>query len=270
MLLKNALIVNARKIERLVKERIDMLNALQKECVDECNKLPMGKLHAAKRGNSVAYYDRTRIGGKTGEYIPKSRINEAQKLAQREYDEHMIEIINRQLYHLSHLSNLEDEISVTGISEAKLRIVNKKIQSDEEYIMNWTKSDYLKKSTDNVMTEYYTAKGEHVRSKSECIIADTLYRMNVPYKYEYPCNVDGYIKYNPDFTCLNIRERREIIWEHFGMMDDESYSENVVRKIKMLTMSGLRFGEKFIFTMETSTEPLSSKVIERVITDYLL
>lgn len=268
--MKNALIVNARKLERLVKERIDMLKRLQKECEDECSKLPKGKLHAAKRGNSVAYYDRTQIGGKTGEYIPKSRISEAQKLAQREYDEYMIKIIKHQLYHLKWLSNLEGEISIIGIPEAKLRIVNKKIQTDEEYISNWIKTDYIKKNTDNVMTEYYTAKGELVRSKSECIIADTLYRMNVPYKYEYPCYIDGYSKYHPDFTCLNIRERREVIWEHFGLMDDVAYSENVVRKLKKLMMSGLKLGEKFVFTMETSTEPLSTKVIERIITDYLL
>ena len=53
------------------------------------------------------------------------------------------------------------------------------------------------------MTEYYTIKGERVRSKSEKIIADELYRYQIPYKYEFPLTLATHnrnIQLYPDFT----------------------------------------------------------------------
>lgn len=46
-------------------------------------------------------------------------------------------------------------------------------------------------------TEFITNSGERVRSKSELIIADELYRYQVPYRYEKPLKiaiVDSYIE----------------------------------------------------------------------------
>jgi len=68
--------------------------------------------------------------------------------------------------------------------------------------------------------ELYTAKGERVRSKSEIIIADSLMRAGVPYRYEFPIILNGYGKIYPDFTVLNVGLRKELYWEHLGMMDD--------------------------------------------------
>ena len=70
------------------------------------------------------------------------------------------------------------------------------------------------------MCMFYTSKGERVRSKSEVIIADVLNREGVPYRYEYPIYIKGIGKIYPDFTVLNIGIRKEMIWDHFGMMDD--------------------------------------------------
>ena len=39
-------------------------------------------------------------------------------------------------------------------------------------------------------------KGERVRSKSEKIIADKLYMLGIPYRYEYPLVLDGNYKLN--------------------------------------------------------------------------
>ena len=57
-------------------------------------------------------------------------------------------------------------------------------------------------------TEYYTYKGERVRSKSEMIIANELFRNNIPYKYELPIELENWNKkvtIYPDFTVLNKR-----------------------------------------------------------------
>jgi len=268
--LKNDLVVNARIIEKLAVESLRMMTQIEKECLEECKELPQGKLHAAKRGNGVSYYKRNRKDEKTGEYIPKKNFEEAKKLAQREYDEKLLKTIKSMKFHLNCILHMEDKLYVRSITESKIQLVEKKVLSDEEYIEDWEQQKYYGKSSDEIMTEYFTDKGEHVRSKSECLIANALYRMNIPYKYEQECKVEGYNDYHPDFTCINVRNRHQIIWEHLGMMTDAGYVEKQVRKIKKLITSGYKLGEDFIITMETQLEPLSTKVIEQMISDYLL
>ena len=123
------------------------------------------------------------------------------------------------------------------------------------------------------MPEYLTARGERVRSKSEIIIADTLFRLKIPYRYEYPLNLKNTkgekLTLYPDFTCLNLRTRREFYWEHFGMMDNSEYSENVVQKLHLYEQNGIIPGKNLIITMETSTIPINTKQIELLAKSYL-
>ena len=98
-----------------------------------------------------------------------------------------------------------------------------------------------------------------VRSKSEVIIADALTRANIPYRYEYPTSIKGWGTLYPDFTCLDIRTREEIIWEHFGLMGDPDYAENAVQKITHYAASGYVLGKNLIATFESGTTPLSVK-----------
>lgn len=70
----------------------------------------------------------------------------------------------------------------------------------EEFIKNWEKKEYEGKSFFMGCPEYYTTKGERVRSKSEVIIADSLYRANVPYRYEYPLYLERLV------SCLFINK----------------------------------------------------------------
>lgn len=73
--------------------------------------------------------------------------------------------------------------------------------------------EYRGKGFDESTSEFYTAKGEKVRSKSEVIIADVLSREGIPYRYEYPLYLKGIGKVHPDFTVLNVKQRKEIYWE---------------------------------------------------------
>ena len=71
-----------------------------------------------------------------------------------------------------------------------------------------------------------------MRSKSELNIADTLYKMEIPYKYKCPFVLMNGRTVHPDFTILDIVNRREIYWEHRGMMDDRMYLKQSVQRIK--------------------------------------
>lgn len=57
-------------------------------------------------------------------------------------------------------------------------------------------------------------------------------------------------------------------WEHFGLMDDESYSQNTSSKLQLYTSCGIIPGIQLITTYETKEYPLSTEVIEKTIHYY--
>lgn len=267
--MQNRISVNTTELEALINERIKLINALYGNITEELNSLPTGKLHVSKRGNYRVFYKRNASADKTGIYIPKKNHKEAVGLAQREYDEKLLKEIERQLYHLKQLKRNHLENVITTISENKRDLIESKIVVNEEYMKIWQEIEYNTRSFEGITTEYYTDNDERVRSKSEILIANTLKRMGVPYRYEYPQEVQGLGNYHPDFTCLNIRLQREVIWEHFGRMTDEGYVENMVNKLNRLTLAGYKLGKDYIFTTETEKTPLNTRVVERMIIDFL-
>lgn len=89
--------------------------------------------------------------------------------------------------------------------------------------------------------------------------------MRHPYRYECPLQLKVY----PDFTVLNVKERKEIYWEHLGMMDDLDYVENALRKITLYEKNGIFTGDSLILTYETKKNPINQKVVRGMIQRYL-
>ena len=139
-----------------------------------------------------------------------------------------------------------------------------------DVIQKWLSIPYQGKSFDDHTPELYTTKGERVRSKSEIIIADSLMRADVPYRYECPLVLKGYGKVYPDFTVLNVKLRKELYWEHLGMMDDSEYVEHALQKIATYEQNGIFPGDNLILTYETKQNPVNQKIITLMIQRYLL
>ena len=93
--------------------------------------------------------------------------------------------------------------------------------------------------------------------------------MQVPYKYECPLILFGGRVIHPDFTLLDTHMRREIYWEHRGMMDDRSYLKDTVQRIKTYRKEGIQLGDNLIITEETSTLPLGTDEILSVIKHFM-
>ena len=109
-----------------------------------------------------------------------------------------------------------------------------------------------------------------MRSKSEVIIADLLFREGVPYRYEYPLYIEGIGLVFPDFLTLNKRTRKEYFLEHFGMMDDPNYLEKALQKIQLLANNNIYPGENLILSFETKKSPLNQNELRKLIQHYLL
>ena len=81
------------------------------------------------------------------------------------------------------------------------------------------------------------------------MIAETLYKNKIPYRYEWPLSLKNENKstviFHPDFYCFNVNTRKEYVWEHFGKLDEEKYLLEVVKKLNLYLMKeNLKFLQK--------------------------
>ena len=257
-----------------LKKEITILDKIIVRAEESLKNAPEGILRISKSGSTTQYYRRKNEKDKNGKYIRIKDRDIAYKLAQKDYDENVIEIAKK---HRKKIERFLEQYNQNQIKEIYMqltpewkKLINPYIMTDEQYIAYWKSRDYRGKGFMAGAPEIYTERGERVRSKSEKIIADKLDLMNIPYLYEYPLKLKGYGTVYPDFTLLNIRTREEFYLEHLGMMDDPNYSESAIHKIESYEKNGIYPGEKLLMTFETSKSSINMKLFEQMIKRYLL
>jgi hypothetical protein len=132
----------------------------------------------------------------------------------------------------------------------------------------WLVEDYEKNPSHPENLKYETKQGELTRSKSESIIYDELHNAGIWFRYE--CRFEIHTRcrmctYYPDFMILRKRDRRIILWEHFGKMDDPEYHVKTIQKIRDYAACGYYCGLNLIMTQETGEEPFTSREAEETI-----
>lgn len=103
-----------------------------------------------------------------------------------------------------------------------------------------------------------------MRSKSEAMIAMSLYVQKIPYRYECELNL-GSITLFPDFTIRHPETGEIFYWEHFGMMDKSEYVKNASDKISLYMKYGIYPNDKLLVSYETQKQPLSTEQIQRLL-----
>ena len=206
-------------------------------------------------------------------YINRANIGTAARIAQRDYCRSVLAKATPELEAIEKLISIRSsgafEECFSSLKEGRKRIVKTISLSDEAYARKWQEVKYEGKPFLPGDPEFYTLRGERVRSKSEVIIANLLYTLGIPYRYEYPLKLkNGKIIY-PDFTLLNVRTREEVIFEHLGMLGMEEYAAKAVAKINELMNSGFYLGDNLLVSFETSSSQLDTKAIEAQL-GYLL
>jgi len=215
------------------------------------------------------YYIISANDAPNGTYLPRKDIRKAVAIAQRDYNKIAASIIKKQITAIDkfldayHPNAIDD--AYTKLHPGRRALVTPVREPNEDFIAAWLLHPYTGKPFEINAPKYYTSTGVRVRSKSEVIIADALSRSGIPYRYEYPTSIKGWGMLYPDFTRLDIRTREEIIWEHFGLMNDPDYVENAVQKIAHYAASGYTIGKNFIATFESSNTPLSVKQVQECI-----
>ena len=239
---------------------------------------PEGRLDICKKKNGVIDYRRIPIakGAKrTREYIGSDEFEIAKSLAQKTYDKCLLKRAQKQKRVIDTFLKGYDANALkdlfTRLSPERRALIQVEEIDDEEFVRQWEAVTYPPGNFDAGDPEFYTHKNERVRSKAEIIIADTLNSHNIPYRYEPPLMIiPGKRAWRPDFVVINKRTRQEFIFEHLGKMDDEKYCNDNLGKIKTYMEHGIFPGEKLILTAETSTRPLSTRDLDRIIQHYFI
>ena len=216
-------------------------------------------------------------GSLKGKYLPKKQLQLAVQLAQKDYDSQLMPLLRTEITALQNYLRATRNCTnipklYNSLCPSRRALIQPVTLPDEQYAAQWQAVQYKGLPFEQDAPVYTTARDERVRSKSEVIIADALLRHGIPYRYEFPLKLNKgrqTFTFYPDFLCLNIRTRQEFLWEHFGMMDDPAYAQKATAKLRLYEENGILPGRNLLLTMETQTEPLSTRAVEKIISEFL-
>lgn len=269
---RNKIILKEIK-EELMKE-LKYLEEIKEKVVKIKKPRDYGRIEITQRGNNM-YYTRVNATGK--KYVPKSNEKYLCDNMQYSYNRDVVCLLNSKIVALKKFIDAYDSRRIeeiySNLHPGRKPYVTPIVESDDAYLERWLKNAEMTmekiKNSYPITSDSYTNKGEHVRSKSEEIIADWLNLKNIPYKYELACQLkNGKILF-PDFTLLDIKNRREIYWEHLGRMSEPAYAEKNIRKIEEYERNGLVPGKNLILTFETNQKILDSRLFKDIVQPYL-
>ncbi|MBP5183870.1 MAG: hypothetical protein J6113_02040 [Lachnospiraceae bacterium] len=270
---KNELIVSDQIINDIMTRR-KLIIQLISNINSKIKASPNGYLRVVKKWNSYQYYQRSSKKDVQGKYLPQNQLPLATALAQKDYDTKLLAALEKQLRAIDKFIKDYDPAAPAAIYEdltaPRKQLVTPVFVGDEDYEKQWLSVPYEKMGFKPDDPVFYTDRGERVRSKSEVLIANELYRHGIPYRYEYPVYINGVKMAVPDFNCLNVRLRKEYYWEHLGMMGKEEYANRNAAKIEKYTLAKDFDETSLILTFETDRHPLNTRVIEEKIRTYLV
>lgn len=234
--------------------------------------LPEGSLRITASNGSPQYYFREKDAEKSSYVHAKDR-EIIPKLIQAEYDEKILKALEEACHNFERFLNnynprFLDEI-YDKLCKARKELVSPITLSDEAFINQWMEKIQGEQNPYPKQVIYETEQGEKVRSKSEKILADTFYKMKIPYCYEPKVLLNGFKDVYPDFACLNVRTRKTFYWEHLGLLSEEEYATKNFEKMATYEKCGILLGGSLIISMETAEQPLDIAVIRKKIERFL-
>ena len=114
---------------------------------------------------------------------------------------------------------------------------------------------------------YVTKKGECVRSRIELIIANLLFDLGIPYRYECRLDLNTGTVF-PDYTVLHPKTLELYYIEIFGKMDDPMYASAAFKKINKYASS--KYYDKLIMFFDHKDSPISVKDVKQAFESIFL
>lgn len=264
-----------KTMEQKLKEEVKLLEKILVKARRRLEHAPQGHIRIRRwKGKTECYYREEGDSNKNGRYLRKGESEIATNIAQRDYDQKLVKQAEERIQAIQHFLQRYEETCPKKLYHRlhpyRKELITPAVISDEEYCRSWQAVEYTGKRFDNDEYEIITERGERVRSKSEKIIADKLYSLGIPYRYEYPMTLEGNIKIYPDFTILKMPEREEVILEHFGLMDDSDYIDSMLYKLNTYERNGIYLGVNLYMTFETKRSPLNTRALDEMIREIFI
>ncbi len=245
---------------------------------------PESRLRISMFKGKPRFYEVVQKADSCGQYLQKAQMDKIRKLAQADYEKRVLRSLRDEIKLISEITRFYKTLAETGeeffsgpeeiilnkMNPVRRELIDPVEDTRERYIEKWMDVTYDEKGFAPDAPEYYTGNEIRVRSKTEWMIAEMLEKQKIPFHYELPLNLGGFGTVHPDFTVLNVRQRKTMYWEHLGMMDDESYCVHALRKIEAYMRNGIFPGINLILTHETSDNPIRSSLLENIIDVYIL
>ena len=249
-----------KRLRILIERLLVKFERIEKISKKKLAKMPEGDLKVSKRNGKNYFY--CRKNGKVT-YIKTTNVRRIAELANREKYEKLLKFCNAFIPVADKMLKVIETFENVRIDDIKEEYTDNDVVSDEKYARIW-ESDYPIVPLDEKHT-ILTKKGDYVRSKSEKMIADFLYECKIPYKYEVRLIFDDGNELMPDFIMLDTESREEIIWEHFGIIDDVNYAARTIEKMSIYSQNGYNVNDNLFCTFETQVFRYPFDLLNQVI-----
>jgi len=222
--------------------------------------------------NGRKYYSKYADGKKT--YLGLGNVEEVVQLQRRRLLAELIKKIERNEIVLKRFIRDYQEVSPQTVEQMLGKayqcpdLAETILQGNKNY-KKWGNQPYERstKYLENLI--HRTIKGDFVRSKSEVIIANTLYPKGLQYRYEELTKVGQYT-FAPDFKIAVPRQNKIKILEHFGMMNNSEYRKNALWKIDVYLDAGYKPYEDILFTFDDFDGGIDTKNLDTLINSFLI
>ena len=264
-------------LHKMIQIEADRLEKEVRELEKRLEKAPKGSLRCHKNGKNFRWYyidekdHREKEKNAKRKYISKRTGRSlAEKLARKAYDKKKLVGYKKELTALKRYLNCSNnemmsERQYLGENSGFRELLISNMTLMDKELEEWRVADYPGNPFYPENLQICSVDGTMVRSKSESLIASGLASNGIPYRYEYPLDIPYFGIIYPDFTILDEEKRRNIIYEHFGLMDDENYVNKAISKIQLYASAGYILGDNLFITMETSVKPFDRRILDGII-----
>lgn len=244
----------------------EQIHDLQKQT----SNFPAGKLVCAFNGKYCKWYV---SDGHQKHYLPKKMRHLAEQLAAKKYITLLIDELSQEKravdFYLKH-HNPENSKSAELLNNPEYSdLLSSFFTPISKELTQWMNAPYTTNQLFSEQLIHKSISGHLLRSKSESMIDTFLYLNKIPFRYECALHL-GESTIFPDFTIRHPVTGQTYYWEHFGLMDNPKYYKNVYSKLQLYTSCGIVPSIQLITTFETQNHPLSSEIIEKLVTHYFL
>ena len=274
-------------IRQSFEEILNHYNSLKDYYSEIINDSPDGSLqHQINHGKHQFIKYCNSNGNKTRTVITKDE-SMIRRLAQKEFAGRSLEIIEK---NLQAIKDLDERITDFDPDEILKSMSKAYALLPEEYFFNRNRLNTmhgLERSAEarirrhqdwgrQSYKEYWghpenktkrSSRGQYVRSKSELLIIESLYKYSIPFHYEEELEIQGR-SYAPDFKFMDFNFS-PFYWEHLGMMDVPSYARKNLIKLEEYYEIGLVPGDNLILTFDRRND-IDMALIDAIIKNELI